>query len=429
MEVTSPWTLVRKITFRFLFIYLVLMMDIFNWLSQVPGLNTVLGFIQKGFEWVVHKSNALFFHVKDELVMPNGSGDTSFNWAQVYLYLCVAAAGTIIWTIADRKRMNYTKLNYWFCTALRFYISCMCFLYGIIKLFLQQMPFPNNSQLATSLGDFLPMRLSWMFMGYSSTYQFFSGMMEVIAGLFLIFRRTTTLGVTIASGVFINVMMLNLSYDIPVKLFSIHLTLMCFYLLAQDAPRLYNFFIRNGAVEACNVYQPYFTKKWLRISRIVLKIIFILIAVIVPIAEAISYKEDNSAKKLIITPGVYEVTYFVKGRDTLPPLITDSVRWQDFIIDGRNSGSIKTTDTLFRKRYNRAYFNYRIDTSAQTIGFMKFPGDTSFLFNARFQQPDTLTLQLFTVYKSDSLFVQLKRTKRQFQLAERQFHWLSEANR
>ena len=43
--------------------------------------------------------------------------------------------------------------------------------------------------------------------------------MEVFAGIFLLFRRTVTLGLLIATGVFINVMMLNLTYDIPVKYF------------------------------------------------------------------------------------------------------------------------------------------------------------------------------------------------------------------
>ena len=52
--------------------------------------------------------------------------------------------------------------------------------YGIIKLFVLQMPFPQLSQLATPLGDLLPMRFSWLFIGYSVPYQFFSGAMETI---------------------------------------------------------------------------------------------------------------------------------------------------------------------------------------------------------------------------------------------------------
>ena len=78
---------------------------------------------------------------------------------------------------------------------------------------------PRLSQLATPLGDLLPMRFSWLFIGYSVPYQFFSGAMETIAGLLLLYRRTVTAGLFAATGAFMNVVMINLAYDVPVKLF------------------------------------------------------------------------------------------------------------------------------------------------------------------------------------------------------------------
>ena len=61
---------------------------------------------------------------------------------------------------------------------MRYYIAFTAFLYGIDKIFLLQMPFPNQSALATPLGDLLPMRFSWFFIGYSAPYEFFAGAME-----------------------------------------------------------------------------------------------------------------------------------------------------------------------------------------------------------------------------------------------------------
>ena len=40
----------------------------------------------------------------------------------------------------------------------------------------------------------MPMRLSWLFIGYSTPYEIFSGAMETVAGLLLLFRRTITAG-------------------------------------------------------------------------------------------------------------------------------------------------------------------------------------------------------------------------------------------
>src|SRR5512138_3299341 len=217
------WPLWRRLLFRFFFIFLALLMEPWTWLDRLPWVNVVTGFFTKYYyqamEWAVRKSNALVFHVKDELVMPNGSGDTSYGWASLWFMLSVALIGMMAWSIIERNRTQYTKLNYWLCLFTRYYVAMVLFLYGIIKLFGMQMPFPSYSQLATPLGDLLPMRLSWLFIGYSTPYQFFSGLMETIPAILLLYRRTATLGVLIATGVFINVAALNLSYDIPVKIF------------------------------------------------------------------------------------------------------------------------------------------------------------------------------------------------------------------
>lgn len=116
------------------------------------------------------------------------------------------------------------------------------------------MVFPSLHQLATPLGDLLPMRLSWLFIGYSSPYQIFSGVMEVFAGSLLLYRRTATLGAFVAAGVFTNVMMLNMCYDIPVKIFSMQLVAVSLFLLANESKRMICFFILNKPADTCSIY-------------------------------------------------------------------------------------------------------------------------------------------------------------------------------
>jgi hypothetical protein len=62
-----------------------------------------------------------------------------------------------------------------------------------------------------------------MSIGYSKPFEIFTGVCECLAGLLLIFRATSTLGAFVATTVFLNVMVMNLAYNIPVKLFSTHL--------------------------------------------------------------------------------------------------------------------------------------------------------------------------------------------------------------
>jgi hypothetical protein len=51
------------------------------------------------------------------------------------------------------------------------------------------------------------------------------------------------------------------------------------------------------------------------------------------------------------------------------------------------------------------------------------------VFTARYAMPDSSTVRLWAKLRDDSVYAELVRTDRHFQLAERQFHWLSEYNR
>ncbi|MGE5107597.1 MAG: hypothetical protein ACM3H8_08635 [Sphingobacteriales bacterium] len=425
------WSSWQKIAFRFFFIYILLYIAPWTWISDIPGTDYVLKYYSQFMDWLVNWGNSKLFHVREVLVPFNGSGDTSYGWAQLLTFISLALIGCMVWSIADRKRSNYNHLSYWLCLFTRYNLILFCFLYGIDKLFLLQMPFPNYSQLATPLGDFLPMRLSWMFMGYSGPYQLFAGLMEVFAGILLLFRRTATFGTIVATGVFINVIMMNLSYDIPVKLFSTNLVVLCLFLLANDHKRIITFFVMNKPSASCSLYDISFTKKWMRISRVFLKIAFIGLFVFLQGYNMYGfYKQRNKPMEVkLINPGVYNVNIFAINQDTLPPLLTDTLRWQDMIFEKDGQGSINTMDTSFRRRYRRAYFNYEPDTVKHIIGIKKFSGDSVNLIAFNYLLSDSNTIRLWGKLRSDSLYVELKRSKRHFQLAEKQFHWLSESNR
>jgi hypothetical protein len=380
---------------------------------------------------LVNTANDKIFHVYKTLVPFNGSGDTSFGWIQLRLYLLLAFVGCLIWSLVDAKRSNYNFLAYWFRLILRYTLIIHCFGYGISKLFCFQMPFPSLSQLATPLGDYLPMRLSWMYMGYSSTYQFFAGAFEVIAGILLLFRRTATFGTVVALGVFTNVMIMNMGYDIPVKLFSTHLVVICLALLAFEYRRIFALLF-NNPMPAGIVYRPVILKKWVRITGYVLKLAFIVFVVILPFKQDYElYKDEKKTQATgSIKPGVYEVKTFVLNSDTIPYSYADRLRWKDVIFDNNTGGSVGSLDTMFRQRYGRGYFNFTID-STQNLEMVKRNVDfkTFFLGKLHFVLPDSNTIILSGRLRNDSVYALLVRTDRHFQLTERQFHWLSEYNR
>ncbi len=425
----QPWPLWRRIIFRFFFVLLVLLMQPWTWLDGIPGIDFLLGFWYRFLDWLVNTANATLFHVRPVLVPLNGSGDTSYGWAQVWLFLTLSATGCLLWSLIDRKQRNYSHLNYWLCLFARYYVALFAFIYGIDKLFLTQMAFPSTHQLATPLGDLLPMRFSWLFIGYSGPYQFFSGLLETIAGLLLLYRRTSTMGVLFATAVFINVAALNLCYDIPVKIFSLQLVFVCLFLAANESNRILCFFILNKPAAACELYHFRYTKKWTKITRLVFKAGFIMVAVIMPVIAAHGYYKSLHQPPLAqpVKNGVYAVTVY-STNNTVVPAGADSLRWQELIFEN-GSGSLQTSDTSFMHRYNRAYFTYKLDSPSQFLFFKKNKSDSLPMIRFRFETPDSSTVRLWGKQHNDSLYIELKRINRHFQLAEKQFHWLSEYNR
>ena len=93
------------------------------------------------------------------------------------------------------------------------------------------------------------MGLLWVFMDASVPYTVFCGAAELVAGVLLFFPRTTTLGSLVSIGVMSNVVAINFSYALPVKLLSVHLPALAVFLAAADARRLTNLLVPNRADE------------------------------------------------------------------------------------------------------------------------------------------------------------------------------------
>lgn len=426
----QSWPLLQRVLFRFFFQLFFWLVSPFYFLEGIPGANYLLEWIYKGMTALSELFNEWFFHISPATKPPNGNGDYPEQWMMVGTALVLTVLGTLIWSIADRRRRHYQTLNYWLCLGLRYFLIANGLSYGIIKLFALQMPFPNLSQMATPLGDYLPMRFSWMFVGYSTSYQMFSGGIELLAAVLLLFRRTATLGVLVAAGVFLNVMMLNLSYDIPVKINSIQLVVVCLYLLAQELPRLIAFFFRNEAHLSRIFTFPFETLRGRRIARIG-KWLYVGVSVGMLLSMAIQqYQNDQQRPQpKPIRAGIYDVLKQTLRGDTLGVADSDSVYWQNVVFDRGYEGSIKTTDARFRQRYGRGYFSFEIDSTQKVVSLKRTKADSVVIVRFSFMIKDSTTLELRSYPHADSLYVLLRRRTKPFPLSERQFHWISETNR
>jgi hypothetical protein len=124
-----------------------------------------------------------------------------------------------------------------------YYLAIVLMKYGFDKLFKAQFYLPEPNILYTPFGKLDKDILFWSTMGTSYSYNLFMGFMEILPGLFLLFKRTREIGLIISFGVLLNVFAINLSFDISVKLFSAFLLLINLYLLTPVFKMIWEIFI------------------------------------------------------------------------------------------------------------------------------------------------------------------------------------------
>jgi hypothetical protein len=209
--------------------------------------------------WLVPRVSAALLGVTVEFPTdPSGSGDRLFAYCNAFSDLALAVGITVVWTIASiawRRwrglgRPDYDTLHAWMRLVVRFHLMYQMIVYGAIKVWCGQFPPIVDSQLETKYGDSSPMGLLWRFMQFSQPYTSATGIVEFTCGVLLIFRRTTLLGALCAAGATLQVFLLNMCFDVPVKLMSGHLFFMALTLILPDVPRLARFFVLGRPIEA-----------------------------------------------------------------------------------------------------------------------------------------------------------------------------------
>lgn len=202
--------------------------------------------------------------------MPNGSSDMTWNYVQLLWFAVLALVAASAGVALERRQAVYEALYAWLRILVRYALALAMIGYGLIKVFHLQMRPLDVIALSRTYAESSPGGLLWTFMGFSPGYQAFTGLAEVLAGLLLMSRRTTTLGALLAAGVMANVAMMNFCYDVAVKLVATDLLLMAVFLAAHDRRRLLDVFVRNRATAPVDLNPPVLGPR-LRLIRVVAK--------------------------------------------------------------------------------------------------------------------------------------------------------------
>jgi len=398
-----PWRPATRVAFRFCFVYFGLFCLLFAQITFAFAgiLATLLPdravlwqlvLLDPALSWV----GRTVFGVDAQLRPDSGSGDQAVIWVLVFCLLVVAVLATAVWSVADRRRVGYPRLHAWFLVFVRLCLGGQMLFYGMAKLIPTQMPAPAPSALLQPYGEFSPASVLWLQVGSSYPYEMLLGGVEVLGGLLLFLPRTATLGALLSAASMAQVFLLNMTFDVPVKILSFHLLALSLVLLAPQLQRLANLLVLQRPA-APATQPPLFASA--RANRIAVAVqvlvgIWILVGTTSISWDAWRSYGGGSAKPELY--GIWTVSEYVRDGAVVPPLTTDDTRWQRLVFDAPEVAAVQKMDGTLQPvqaAVDVADRTLRLDGDPSGTFTFTRAGDELQLVGTVADQPVTMTLQ------------------------------------
>jgi hypothetical protein len=403
----SAWSQALLIAFRFVFSYLVL--------PEAFGLEGSVW--QPMVAWVGRRVFQLSRPL--DLLSEQGSGDDTSQFVLLFCKVALAAAAALVWTLLDRRSQDHRRLHAGLTLYVRYQLGWSLLSYGMFKLIKVQFVYPMR--LEETYGDMSPMGLLWKFMGFSTPYNLFAGAAEAGAAFLLFFRRTATLGALLAVAAMTNVVMINFSYDVSVKLGALRLLLMAAFLLAPDLRRLVDLLVLQRPTAPRTVAPPPRRPRWRRVAALALKTVVIGYLMISTTKWGLDrWRQWDRVRTRYEAwaSRTYEVDDFVRNGRPVPPSPHDASRWQSLSFGPKGAVVTAMDDRTYAVDYDAARQALAVPSGdrRRSLGVLAC------------SRPDADHLVLTGTLANDSLIVTLHSLdpKRSF-LASRGFHWIDEA--
>jgi uncharacterized membrane protein YphA (DoxX/SURF4 family) len=343
MPPPARWSLPTRIAFRFFLAYVALffltemrvmypLMGVFGNDLPPDALTRQYHLVRPVVTWVAEH----LLHVEAPLIEPVQSGDQAFFWVLAFCWFLGALLITVVWSVLDRHRPHHEALYKWFYVVVRLCLAAQLFSFGFAKVFPLQMSLPLT-RLVEPFGDFGMLNVLWSQVGSSQPYEILLGCAEVTAGLLLVIPRTALLGALLAAVEMTQVLILNATYQVPLKIFTFHLVLLSLILVAPHAVRLAKFFVSDQDIGPVARPQLFHTRRALSLA-LAGQLLFGVWLVTSQVHE--EWKLWDTIGAAGPKPPLYGIWNVVKfasdGRDS-PPVATDEKRWNRFIVDTTHS--------------------------------------------------------------------------------------------
>lgn len=270
-------------------------------------------------------------------ITKSAGSDTLWFWCLHLGWIVVALLITAVWTVMDWHRSDYRRLAASLVVFARFGLAVVLILYGLGKVIPVQMAFMARPDRQLQLsGDISLFDTLWGFMGASEPYSVATGLVEAVSGLLLLWNRTQLLGALGSVMAMAQVFVLNMTYEVPVKLAVGELLLVAIGITSPYWSNLIRVVFNRGETRPVEPWLPLGAgNRWLRRTGVVAKfgVAGLLLAFTI-LQNTMAYSVYHSPTSTL--DGVWRATSFtVEGREaTLNQ--TSPQPWTNVAIADRN---------------------------------------------------------------------------------------------
>ena len=348
---SSGWLLVTRVAFRFCVVYFGLFCLLY--VQIVVVFTGVLGAVLPAnaavwqmsalgpvTEWVGHH----VFGVNAALHLDSRSGDQTAMWVFMFDLLVVAVVVTVLWSVLDRRRSQYRRLQAWFLTFIRVCLGGQMLYYGAVKVIPVQMPAPPLTSLLRPYGQLSPTWVLWLQVGSSYPFEIALGMVEVVAGLLLFWPRTATLGALLALASMVQVFLLNMTFDVSVKILSFQILLLSLVLLAPQAKQLASVLVLQRPSPPAIQPALFTTRRAAKAATTIQVGLGAWVLAGSLLMSWLDWSHYGGGRPKPDLYGIWTVTEFTLNDTSLPPSTTQHDRWQRLIIEDTDRLSYQQMD-------------------------------------------------------------------------------------
>jgi hypothetical protein len=353
------------------------------------------------------------------VITRSGSGDKTFDWVHAFTVLVLALVVGVVWAWRARPGSD-VRLLQWSRLLTRFALGSTLITYGAVKAIPLQMPFPNLNRLLERYGDFSPMGVLWASIGASPAYESFTGSVELLAGILLFIPATATLGALTSLAATVQVFTLNMTYDVPVKLFSFHLVVMSLFLLAPEAKRLANVLLFNRVADVSPVPPLGRTVRARRAIAVLQIVLGVYLAGMGLSRSLTSWSTFGGGAPVSPLYGIWDIEKMTIDGVERAPLLTDYDRWRRVTFDRPTAMSFhRMDDTVLG-------YAVTIDEAARTITMTR-PQDAQWKAVLSYERLAPDRLRVSGALDGPPLDMHLRLVDRgRFLLVSRGFRWVQE---